>query len=76
MTYVIYSIGFFVFTLILQAIFHKARKNKNMQYPIWAGENVVVFIALSSIVARNTAFLGAVIGYVLADNIGKKLGWH
>ena len=76
MTYVIYGTGFFEFTLTLQAIFHKARKNKNIQYPIWAGENVVVFIALYGIVEKNVAFLGAIIGYVLADNVGKKLGWH
>lgn len=76
MYYVAYGIGFFILTMILQGLLHKFRKNKNRQYPIWAGSNIVIIIALSGMISKNPAYLGAVIGYVLADDIGKKLGWH
>ena len=76
MSYFWYGLGFFVFTLLLQGTLHKFRKNKNMQYPIWAGSNVIIFIAMSGIIAKNPAYLGAVIGFILADNIGKEVGWH
>ena len=76
MSYFWYGLGFFVFTFLLQGVLHKCRKNKNMQYPIWAGSNIVIIVAMSGIIAKNPAYLGAVIGYILADNIGKELGWH
>ena len=76
MQYLAYGIGFFLCTLLLQFVLHRMRKNKNKKYPIWAGASVVIIVAMTGIITRNIAYLGAVIGYVTADNIGKELGWH
>lgn len=76
MYYFAYGVGFFILTLIIQYLLHKLRKNKNKQYPIWAGTSVVTVVALTGIFTKNPAYLGAVIGYVTADKIGKELGWH
>ena len=62
--------------LIIQYLLHKLRKNQNKQYPIWAGISVVTIVALTGIFKKNPAYLGAVIGYVTADKIGKELNWH
>ena len=76
MHYFAYGIGFFICTLLLQYILYKVRKNNNKQHPIWAGTSVVIIVAMTGVVTKNPAYLGAVIGYVAADRIGKDLGWH
>lgn len=76
MYYFAYGIGFFGLTLIIQYLLYKLRKNKNKQYPVWSGTSVAIIIALMGIITKNPAYLGAVVGYITADRIGKELNWH
>lgn len=76
MYYFAYGIGFFGLTLIIQYLLYKLRKNKNKQYPVWSGTSVAIIIALMGIITKNSAYLGAVVGYIAADRIGKELNWH
>ncbi len=76
MNYFVYGIVFFILTLIIQYLLHIFQKNKNKQYPIWTGTSVVTIIALTGIFTKTPYYLGAVIGYTIADRIGKELNWH
>ena len=76
MNYFLYGLGFFILTLIIQYVLYKVRKNQNKQYPVWAGTSVVIIIAMTGIITKNPVYLGSVIGYVMADQIGIELGWH
>ena len=76
MAYFVYGFGFFICTLLLQYILYKVRKNNNKHYPIWTGTSVVIILSMIGILNKNPEYLGAIIGYVTADGIGKELGWH
>lgn len=71
---ILYAVGFLLITLILQYLLSK-RKNKGVM-AIWQGTNTVIVICILGIVTRNINYLAAVLGFVIADEIGKSAGWH
>ena len=74
---VIYGIGFFLITLCIQAFLHKVRKNENKgSSGIWTGMITIIAICITGIMMKKVALLSAVIGFVVADEFGKKMGWH
>lgn len=74
---ILYGIGFFVATLLFQCVLHKIRKNKNQgQSAIWVGCNAAILICIIGINRHDVNYLGAVLGFLVADEIGKQMGWH
>lgn len=74
---IIYAIGFFLITLLFQYLLHRFRKNGNRgQGAIWGGRSAAIVICVMGIVSKNTNYLGAVLGFLMADEIGKKMGWQ
>jgi hypothetical protein len=74
---VIYGIGFFIFTFIIQALLAKIRKNGNKgTTAIWVGANAIIIICIVGIITKNVSYLAAVLGFIMADEIGQAVGWH
>lgn len=74
---VLYVIGFLVITLLIQYMLHKFRKNKNHgKNAIFVGNSAAIGICTIGILEHDINFLGAVIGFLLADEIGKQMGWQ
>lgn len=73
-TIVLYVIFFFVITLLIQ-FFGSKRKSKG-KVKIWEGTNTIVVICILGIITQNINYLSAIIGFVIADQIGKIAGWH
>ncbi len=75
--YGLYAAGFFLITLALQFFLFGVRKNHNKgKYKIWAGWECVLLICMIGLMNKNLAYYAGVIGYVIADEIGKNAGWH
>lgn len=74
---VFYAIGFFLITLFIQYLFHRFRKNGNREKgAIWVGRSAAIVICVMGIASKNVNYLGAVLGFLMGDEIGKKMGWH
>ena len=77
MEVVIYGVGFWICTLCIQLFFYKIRKNHNNgRNGIWVGSRAIVVICIIGILTHNINYLAAVLGFILADEIGKVEGWH
>ena len=67
---IIYGIGFFVLTLLLQYVLSKFRKNGNQgNSAIWVGNNVIIVICIFGIMQHNIDYFAAIIGFIIADKI-------
>lgn len=74
---VLYAVGFFLITLLFQYLLHRFRKNGNCGVrSIWVGRSAAIVICVMGIVSREINYLGAVMGFLMADEIGKKMGWQ
>ena len=74
---IIYGVAFFLATIGIQALLHKVRKNKNKgRYAIWTGPVTIITICMLGIIVGKICFLAAAMGFVVADEIGKMMGWH
>ena len=71
---ILYAFGFFLITLLLQYLLSR-RKNK-CGVAIWEGTNTVIVICVLGIAMKNINYLAAILGFVVADEIGKSVGWH
>lgn len=76
-TMVLYVAGYFLITLLLQFVLHKFRKNGNRgNDALWVGRSAVLVICIMGMLSKNVNYLGAVLGFLMADGIGKKMGWQ
>lgn len=74
---VIYGIGFFLCTLIIQYMFFKIRKNHNHgANGIWVGNRAIIILCVIGMMNQNIVYLAAILGFVCADEVGKAAGWH
>lgn len=71
---IMYGVGFFLITLLIQYLLSK-RKNKS-KLSIWEGTSVIIAICMMGIVFQNINYFAAILGFVVADGIGKEIGWH
>lgn len=71
---ILYAVGFFLVTLLIQYLLSK-RKNRS-KLTIWQGTSSIVAICILGIVFQNINYLAAILGFVIADEIGKEVGWH
>lgn len=63
--------------MILQFLLHKFRKNQNSgNSSIWTGTGVVLILCVMGLMKSEINYFAAIIGFVLADEIGKAVGWH
>lgn len=77
MSQVVYGIGFFIFTLPLQYLLFKIRKNHNQgSGGIWVGCRAVLALCIIGLLTKNFNYLSAILGFVCANEIGKAAGWH
>lgn len=78
MLYIIFhTISFFLITLLFQYLLHRFRKNGNRgQGAIWVGRSAAIAICMIGIILKDINYLGAVLGFLLADEIGKQMGWQ
>ena len=77
MQLIIYGVGFWICTLCIQFLLYKIRCNHNHgQNGIWVGGRAIVVICVVGILTHNINYLAAVLGFILADEIGKIAGWH
>lgn len=74
--YLIYGIGFFIATLLIQAVVHGISKGKNKKWMIYTGPSAITCLCVIGIVEHEIAFLAAIIGFIIADGIGEAVGWH
>lgn len=76
MEYWLYGIGYFILTLMIQYVLFKFRKNHNRgASSIWTGNTIVIILCVLGLLTQELNKFAAVIGYVLADWIGKEMGW-
>lgn len=71
-----YGIGFFIVTLLIQCLFYKVNHNTPQgTNGIMVGTNAIVAICVLGVISHNVYFFSAVIGFVMADKLGRKIGW-
>lgn len=73
---VLYGVGFFLITLLIQYILSSIKKKRRSVSHVWTGINAVISICAMGIVFKEINYFAAVIGFLLADEIGKSNGWH
>ena len=75
--FVIYGIGFFVCTQLIQYMLFKLRKNHNHgSNGVWVGSRAILVLCVIGIINHNIAYLAAILGFICADEAGKAVGWH
>ena len=74
--YLIYGVGFFIATLLIQSIVHGINKDKNKKWQIYTGPTVILGLCVIGLIQQEIAFLAAIMGFVVADGIGEALGWY
>lgn len=75
--FVIYGIGYFVVTLLIQYMLFKLRKNYNHgPNGIWVGSSAIIVLCVIGIINHKICYLAAILGFICADEAGKAVGWH
>lgn len=72
---ILYGVGFFLMTILIQYLLYKFNINKG-NVKIWTGSNAVLVICMLGLFQMNICYLAAVIGFIAADEIGKIAGWN
>lgn len=73
----IYGIGFFLCTLLIQYFLFKVRKNHNHgPNGVWVGSRAIMVLCVVGIINHNIWYLAAILGFICADEVGKAIGWH
>lgn len=69
---ILYAIGFFIFTIFLQWLLHKVRKNHNQgNSAIWVGNGAIIVICVMGLMTKNINYFSALLGFVVGDEVGK-----
>lgn len=72
MAYILYGVGFFVFTLVIQYMMYKV-KGKAF---FWTGYSVIIILCIGGLYCKDLNYFASIIGFLLADEIGEKMRWH
>ena len=71
-----YGIGFFIVTISIQYFFYKVRHNTPQgKCGVMVGKSTIVAICAVGEISHNVYFFSAVIGFIVADELGKAMGW-
>lgn len=75
--FVIYGIGYFVVTLLIQYMLFKLRKNHNHgPNGIWVGSSAIIVLCVIGIINHKICYFAAILGFICGDEAGKAVGWH
>lgn len=74
MRYVLYFIGFFLATVLIQ--WCGRNHNRQGKAQIYTGPTVIIGMCVLGLVCKEQAYFTAILGFLLADSIGKQMGWH
>lgn len=76
-TIFIFILVFFIFTLTVQWLLHRVRKNHNLgASAMWVGTSVIIGMCILGIITKNISYFAAILGFVLGDEVGKEAGWQ
>lgn len=73
---VLYAIGFFLITMLIQYLLSKRSHRKTHSIEFWTGSSAIIAICVLGIISNNIHYLAAILGFVIADDVGKAAGWH
>lgn len=73
---VLYAIGFFLITMLIQYLLSKRSHNKTHNIEFLTGSSAIITICVLGIISNNIYYLAAILGFVIADDIGRAAGWH
>ena len=58
-------------------LLYRFRKNGNRgQGAIWVGRSAAIVICMIGIILKDINYLGDVLGFLLANELGKRMGWQ
>ena len=70
---ILYAVGFFIFTIFLQWLLHKVRKNHNQgNSAIWVGSGAIIVICVMGLMTKNVDYFAALLGFIVGDEDGKQ----
>mgnify|MGYP004551626197 CR=1 FL=1 len=73
---VMYGIGFFLTTILVQYFFYKIRHNiPQDKNGVMVGKNAIIVLCVLGLISDNICFFSAIIGLIIADELGKMMGW-
>ena len=73
----LFALGFFLFTLLLQWILFKVRRNHNRgDSAIWVGYGAIIVICVMGLIDNNENYFSAILGFIIGDEIGRTKKWH
>ena len=74
---ILYAIGFFIFTIFLQWLLYKVRRNHNQRSSaIWVGNGAIIVICVMGLMTKNVNYFAALLGFIVGDEVGKQAGWQ
>ena len=74
---ILYAVGFFIFTIFLQWLLQKVRKNHNQgNSAIWVGSGAIIVICVMGLMTKNVDYFAALLGFIVGDEVGKQAGWQ
>lgn len=74
---ILYAVGFFIFTIFLQWLLHKVRKNHNQgNSAIWVGNEVIIAVCLLGLITKNVNYFSALLGFAVGNEVAKQAGWQ
>ena len=74
--YIVYALGFFIATLLIQWMVFRISKGNGGKWQIYTGPTAIISLCIIGLIEREIAFLAAIIGFVIANEIVVALGWH
>ena len=74
---ILYAIGFFIFTIFLQWLLYKVRRNHNQRNSaIWVDNGAIIVICVMGLMTKNVNYFAALLGFIVGDEVGKQAGWQ
>lgn len=74
--YIVYGIGFFIITIVLQYILSRTCIFSKKGIKIWRGKECIIGMCMLGILLNKMTFFAAILGFVLGDNVAISMGWH
>lgn len=74
---IVYVIGFFIFSIFLQWLLKKVRRNHNQGgSALWVGNEVIIAVCLLGLITKNVNYFSALLGFAVGNEVGKRISWQ